>query len=248
MFSSFKPSSSSAAAAAVEQQQSIVRAPTLAERASLSAVPSGMVAREPRRTKRQKAVSMVYDRAGVRPGLKALAEEQSIRTMVSLDASFILTPGNVTNAYFAAYFAIGQYNLGSFLAVFDQYRIDLVEVWLSPVEGADTRFPGTFATCLDYDDANVPTTSAQVMHHPSALVSAGNACHYHRFVPHMAVAAYSGAFTSYANVPAGFIDSASPNVQHFGIKGMCSAATSSASVSYAMYSRLTVTFRAPGVN
>jgi len=61
----------------------------------------------------------------------------------------------------------------------------------------------------------------------------------------MAVAAYSGAFTSYSNLVGGWIDSASPAVQHYGIKLATPIATGS--IAYTMTARAVVSFRSPGI-
>lgn len=61
----------------------------------------------------------------------------------------------------------------------------------------------------------------------------------------MAVAVYSGAFTSFANAPSSWIDSGSPNVQHYGLKA---AVTATAAVqTYNLQVRARVSFRQPGL-
>jgi len=62
----------------------------------------------------------------------------------------------------------------------------------------------------------------------------------------MAVAAFSGAFTSYSNVPAGWIDSASPGVQHYGLK-LYFESTPFGVISYEYSVRAKVSFRGPGI-
>jgi len=110
--------------------------------------------------------------------------------------------------------------------VFDQYRIQCIEVWLIPQELSNTGTYGTglLYTVIDYDDANALTTIGQANDYTNVMVTTSNQGHYRRFVPHCAVAMFSGAFTSYGNVAAPWIDASSTSVQHYGIKIACTAA------------------------
>jgi len=65
--------------------------------------------------------------------------------------------------------------------------------------------------------------------------------HYRKFIPHVAVASYSGTFTSFTNEVAPWIDIASPSVQHYGLKTACTPTT--AVVQYTARARLSVSFR-----
>jgi len=122
-------------------------------------------------------------------------------------------------------FTAKQFNLGlvdqatQLAAVFDQYRISGIEVWLAPsYSSATTNASGLFTSVVDYDDATALTTVASALDYENALTSEGISGHYHKFVPHVAVASYSGTFVSFNNVTAPWIDAASSTVQHYGIK------------------------------
>jgi hypothetical protein len=109
----------------------------------------------------------------------------------------------------------------SFAAIFDQYRIHQVEMWLTPLGVAATATYPTdarFYSVVDYDDANVITSSTNFLQYENVTVSSLNTGHYIKFKPHMAVASYGGAFTQFANVNPMWIDVASTAVQHYGIK------------------------------
>jgi len=112
----------------------------------------------------------------------------------------------------------------SLVAVFDQYRIECIEIWLIPQEVNNTS--GTYGTGLlysvtDYDDANALTTIGQANDYTNVMVTPAQDIHYRKFVPHCAVAIFSGAFTSYENVVSPWIDASSTGVQHYGIKVAC---------------------------
>jgi len=112
-------------------------------------------------------------------------------------------------------------NLSALQALFDQYRIVMIEYWTIPrvtQSGTSGSNLGDLVTVIDYDDSTVLTSFQSALDYQNSIMSNGADGHYRRFKPHAAVAAYSGAFTSYANVESPWIDAASPAVQHYGIK------------------------------
>jgi hypothetical protein len=158
----------------------------------------------------------------------------------------LMTTSTVVDVKAALSFALSAFNgYTNFTSLFDQYRFDQLEVWIEPVNTTTAVF-GVVATAIDLDDANTPGTFVSVADHQGALIGEGQGGRYHKWKPHMAVATYSGAFTSYGNMPAGWIDAASPSVQHFGLKA--AAGTSGVAVQYNYAARAVVSFRAPGIN
>lgn len=127
--------------------------------------------------------------------------------------SSLATFNNVTFAVSA----IDQIN--DLAGVFDQYRIDSVEVHIT---NQNSNFnmanSGRYVTVIDHDDNTNFTLFNTALDYPSALVSGGQSCQYRHFVPRIATAAYSGAFTSFANQKPQWIDMASSNVVHYGLK------------------------------
>jgi hypothetical protein len=105
-------------------------------------------------------------------------------------------------------------------ALYDQYRIMKVKVEFI-VTGATnplTGPPGLILTALDYNDATTPASVNELVQYETVQsVPVGN--YFERTLqPRSAVAAYSGVFTSFANVYAQWIDTASSSVVHYGIK------------------------------
>jgi len=115
-------------------------------------------------------------------------------------------------------------------SLFDQYRITKVEFWLIP-NGVAAAVTGLIASVIDYDDATSLTTFNQALEYQNVLSTQPDTGHYRAFVPHVALAAYSGTFTSFANEPSPWIDAASPSVQHYGIKTAFTVTSSIASYS-----------------
>ncbi len=112
-------------------------------------------------------------------------------------------------------------NYANWTGVFDQYRITRAEFWIVP-RSSSNFIPGVnhslLSSVVDYDDDTPLASVAQSMNYPSNLTTPGSNGHYHIFTPHVAVAAYSGAFTSYGNRTNMWIDCASPSVRHYGMK------------------------------
>lgn len=109
-------------------------------------------------------------------------------------------------------------NSSSYLSLFDQYRITKIEVWIQAQNTNNGGHTGMLYSAVDYDASATGLTPTQLSQYANVTIAPlGSIGHFHSFVPHVAVAAYSGTFTSYANETAPWIDSNSPNVQHYGV-------------------------------
>jgi len=131
----------------------------------------------------------------------------------------------------------------TFAGVFDQYRIREVECWITADTVNDPNLQGNvdFINVVDYDDAIVPASFGVLFGYTNMILSNTRNGHYFKFRPHMATAVYSGAFTSFKNEVADWIDVASPNVQHYGLKGAIGAVSNTFTVN--MKFRIHVQFR-----
>jgi hypothetical protein len=112
-------------------------------------------------------------------------------------------------------------NVAAWQTCFDQYRVDMLEVTFRPrmsFESSSTANTGTFVTVVDVDDSTTLTSVAAALDYATALTGRGFEIQKRTFKPHAAIAAYSGSFTSYANVTSPWIDMASTSVYHYGVK------------------------------
>jgi len=135
---------------------------------------------------------------------------------------------------------------GSFATIFDQYRIMEIECWIyantttinASVGG------GNLSSVVDYDDDANPSTGGAnpLLQYQNLVISPINDGHYHKFRPHIAMAAYSGAFTSFANITSPWIDVASNAVKHYGVKLWCDA-TSPNTVQFRVLTRIAFQMR-----
>lgn len=115
-------------------------------------------------------------------------------------------------------------NSTEFTSLFDQYRIVQVTCRFIPLAGAGTG-SNPLITAIDYDDSTPPVAVTDLLQYDSYVMTQPGFVLERTLTPHVAVAAYSGAFTSFANAPnAMWIDVASPNVQYYGLKYAIAAA------------------------
>jgi len=159
------------------------------------------------------------------------------------DLGTILTTSTSAATFGSSYFTAGGVDqISSLTAVFDQYRIAEIEVWIRPTSfSASSAINSRFASVIDYDDAANLSSYQSALDYTNCVDTFLSDGHYRRFKPHIAVAAHSGSFTSYQNVEAPWIDCSSTSVQHYGIK--LAAQTAAGSATIVITARLHFQFR-----
>lgn len=115
----------------------------------------------------------------------------------------------------------------SFAAVFDQYRVSEIELWLlprhtNPLSVSSTGNTGLLYTVIDYDDASSLSTALAFEQYSNCVVSPTYVGVYRKFKPHIAVANYAGSFTGYSNVVMGWVDCSTTGTVMYGVKIGCS--------------------------
>lgn len=135
----------------------------------------------------------------------------------------------------AEYFTISQCaGYANLLTVFDQYRVRRITITFIPQVCQTVITSGTvatvvptsllnlstLATCVDQDDAVAPASEAIVLAHESGQCHGLFNTPYSRtFVPMVAKELYqTGGFGGYSADANSWVDSASSNVQYYGIK------------------------------
>jgi len=171
--------------------------------------------------------------------------EQSITVVDIVNTQAFITTSASVPQYGTLALTLSSFpNVTEYTNVFDQYKIDQIEVWMEP-SGSQEAVYEELVTCVDLDDANTPTSVASIQDKQGALVGNGVSGRYHRWKPHVAVAEFAGTFTGYGNMPSTWIDTASPAVQHYGFKA--AAAPGGTVVTYNLTVRAVISFRAPGL-
>lgn len=116
----------------------------------------------------------------------------------------------------------GLSNFPDMSAAFDQYRIRAVQYNFYPRTVSvnnNSSIVGLVHSVIDFDDASAPTSIAQCLAYSNCYVCSGLTAFTRTFTPRLALAAYGGAFTQFANAdPHQWIDCASSNVQYYGLK------------------------------
>jgi len=197
------------------------------------------------RSKGKRELSRTY--GDVIPWLKVPSTRNvEIHTVELIDSQIFIVSSTVGPAFTAMAFTVAAVpEFSSFSAVFDQYRISLIEAIIEPqiteVLSVATAV-GIYVTAVDVDDANSPTALNGLDGYTDVQSSRGTISHYHRWVPSVAVAVYSGAFTSFASTTSMWLDCGSPNIQHYGLKAI--TGTSTQAQSYKLTYKLHVSWRA----
>jgi len=134
----------------------------------------------------------------------------------------------------------------NFAQVFDQYKINRIECWLVPYGPATVigyNNSTKIYSVVDYDDSNTPASNTALQEYQNCVTTRTCDGHYISFKPHIAVAAYGGAFTQFKNEPSGWIDCASGAVQHYGVKLGIDNTTANGDCKIDMFTRVHVSFR-----
>jgi hypothetical protein len=148
-----------------------------------------------------------------------------------VDGSGSLTQTTLTPLLGALSFKLNLLdNYTEFTALFDMYKIDYIEVKFIPqfnmqtITTNSTITPNLY-TVLDYDDATAPASISELRQFSTFREDRFDYVVTRAIQPRMAVAAYSGAFTSYANTRS-WVDCNSPGIEWYGVKYGASAGAS----------------------
>lgn len=115
-------------------------------------------------------------------------------------------------------------NYTEFTALYDQYKIYFVVLRFVPDQNmasannaAGTTTPILYHV-IDYDDATAPANKTDLFQYQNLKVRNFSRFSKITLRPHVAVAAYQGAFTGYANFKSLWLDAANTAVEHYGVK------------------------------
>ncbi len=152
-----------------------------------------------------------------------------------------ITSTSAVYGYYGFNFTLNDLaDVTSYTATYDQYRISLVECFFKPCTQPSVAAGSQYAflhIATDYDDSTAPSTPGQLLSYANCTILSPGESHARSFQPHVALAAYSGAFTSYANDKNRWIDAASPSVQHYGLKCTVTQSTSTNVQTWYLYVR-----------
>jgi len=185
------------------------------------------------------------------PGQRSLQfKDNKVFTVTQSSGQGTVLNSSSTNPIFGSKFwtTADLLQFSSWASVFDQYKIDCVEVWIEPYGAAlASGYNGNVKiySVVDYDDANAPTSLATLQDYENCISTRCTEGHYRKFVPHIADAAYAGTFTGFQNKKSDWIDCGSTTVQHYGFKWGVDTTVGSQDLHLDMHTRITVSFRNP---
>jgi len=146
---------------------------------------------------------------------------------------YTIAQSALTSTVGAYYFSLSQLpQATTFTSLFDQYRVDELEVTLFPMFRANA-FPASVGavltpliyTVVDLDDATAPSLLSDLYEYQNTQVHSDDKPFSFRFKPKVGLATYTGGLAGYT-VTNGWIDAASTSVQHYGWKHALSPGSS----------------------
>lgn len=155
----------------------------------------------------------------------------------------ILTSSNGGEVDGVQAFTLAQIQgISSWLAVFDQYKIEEIEVWFTPSSSSNVNVDNfRLLTVVDYDDVSTINVNA-LLQYSNVTDTGRTEGVYRRFRPHVATQiATTGTTTLSKNELSGWIDSAQPAALHYGTKFALTA--TSTTVVLAVRVRFHIMFR-----
>jgi hypothetical protein len=148
----------------------------------------------------------------------------AFRTILQYPIGTTAFVGNVVSPQFGANSVLlsSLANYTAYTGLFDSYKFEKIE-WTFTLRNTGTS--GQFPVLVyypDWDDTTVPTNLSAVASHPRAITKPFTPTNPTIKVcvePKVALAAYNGLFTGYAqNSAPMWLDCASPNIAHYGLK------------------------------
>jgi hypothetical protein len=172
----------------------------------------------------------------------------TLTKLVDLGSSFTST--SVAAGLYAISFKLSDLSeYVSFTNVWDQYRIDFVEIMLlpesQPTTTASTSVPyANLIIVNDFDDASALANWALHLNYENATILSPGRRHTRKIKPHAAsLNNVLGTPVSAFNITSPWIDSAQPSVLHFGFKvGVQQSTSTNISLWYPYY-KYTCSFR-----
>jgi len=158
-----------------------------------------------------------------------------------------------TTVYGAASFtAASSGDFTSRAAVFDQYRIESIDLVLKPM----TQLPQPGASgavalsllyfAIDLDDDTPPTTAQEVLDYQNVSILAGGQGAAISFKPTINVAGYSvSGYTNAVQTTNAWIDCSNPSVKHYGAKWCTTASIAAQTHTWILFARLHLGFKNP---
>lgn len=185
--------------------------------------------RKKRATRTEKPIQLMYGQsvpAGIYDVQKTGGNQRIAKVMRMVDAGIILasTAAISPNTLSFTLASLPQYS--ELVSLYDQYRVDKVEVWFKSQQhagqatGSGGASAGWIAIAVDFDDNVTPSTVAQILAYDNAVIVEPQEDYYITFVPHIARATQvsGGGYSGASNDKNGWLDTVSSSILHYGVK------------------------------
>lgn len=146
-------------------------------------------------------------------------DNKSFQFCQLVDIGPILTSSAGAAVFYGTAFTLAQLlQVSSIQAIFDQYRIDELEVWITPSFGG-TNVNSLLYSAIDYDSSVTPGSISQISQYQNVIETSCANGHYRRWRPHVGVGVGipNTSIQGMSNVPAPWIDSLTSGVNHNGL-------------------------------
>jgi hypothetical protein len=150
-----------------------------------------------------------------------MTESKTMTIVKNYRLAGVLTTSTSVPTFYGFFLAFdGVSDYASYQAVFDEFKIEQAEVWLTPnLTTSTAETIGQSVSVIDFSDSKTPTTIAGLLEYSTAVVGPANHGHYHKFTPQVDMAAFqAGATFGYATKAAPWLLLNNPSVQHYGVK------------------------------
>lgn len=153
------------------------------------------------------------------------------RVVQTVDKGTVLTSSAGADTFYSQNFVLTDLDqVASFQNIFDQYRIAVVEVWLTPVVQSTSGGASNarYLTVVDYDDSATLSGTANARQYENCTDTTSYEGVYRRLRPHCTAITSSGNSTSTTgnmSMLSPWINSSSGTVPHYGFKVACYAAS-----------------------
>ena len=149
-------------------------------------------------------------------------DNQVYRFTQRIDVGTVLTTSTTLVTTTGQNFLLsGVPNVATYQNLFDQYRIDRVEVWLQPQANNNGGHQGTMYSVVDYDGTPPATLAAVSEYQNVVLGPVATIGHYHSFIPHVSIGANTGSIVASVNADETWISTSQATVIHYGIGVLC---------------------------
>jgi len=172
----------------------------------------------------------------------------NIRVKVELGTT-ILTSTNVIGGGYSFYFTLNDLpDVTSYVAIYDQYRINKVTAVIMPITQQDvptsTASWAPLVTVIDYDDASVPTLYPAMLAYGSSMIHNNQQVIRRNFTPSVALGVSDGTNIVKSGVNQRvWLDCAQAGIRHYGFKAFVKQQLTTRYHSYYIYFVYDVSFQ-----